>query len=188
MPIRMLCPSALVLVLAGCAHDAATQGPPAQDPQKSARASATRVPHPGIDHARRCEAGDLVVHLRPEGDGAGGHAISLLDFRNVSTSRCLLSGYPRRVMLSEPGHRDVRATEGSFFPVEGSAPIDPGEVTSLGVETDASCDARPTGGPGGPMYHEVRISLPGGVMRVTVPRGGLDVGCGAHLTTFTTWQ
>ena len=56
------------------------------------------------------------------------------------------------------------------------------------LETDASCPARPTGGPDGPWYHEVTISLPGGVMRVAAPRGGLDVGCGAHLTQFTLWR
>jgi hypothetical protein len=91
-------------------------------------------------------------------------------------------------MLSEPGHRDVRATDDSFFPVQGSEPLDPGEVTTLGVETATSCDARPTGGPSGPNYHEVRISLPGGVIAVTYRRGGLDVGCGVHLTKFTLWQ
>jgi len=38
------------------------------------------------------------------------------------------------------------------------------------------------------MYHEVAISLRGGVMRVAAPRGGIGVGCGAHLTTFTIWR
>lgn len=160
----------------------------AQTPQKTVRPPVTRTPHTRPHQADKCTAGDLAVHIRPEGDGAGQHSVSLLDFRNISTSRCLLSGYPRRVMLSEPGHRDVRATNGSFFPVQGSGPLDPGEVTTLGVETDTSCDARPAGGPSGPNYHEVRISLRGGVMAVTYPRGGLDVGCGAHLTEFTRWQ
>ncbi len=188
MSIRLLFLGALVLVAASCANDAAPGPSAAPDPQKTARPTVIRTHHQNIHPAHTCTAGDLVVHIRPEGDGAGQHAISLLDFRNVSTSRCVLSGYPRRVTLSEPGHRDVRATNGSFFPVQGSAPLDPGEVATLGVETDTSCDARPTGGPSGPIYHEVTISLPGGVITVTYPRGGLDVGCGAHLTKFALWQ
>ena len=114
--------------------------------------------------------------------------MSLLDFRNVSDSRCVLSGYPRRVTLHDRGHPAVTATRGSFFPVDPGEPIDPGEVTTLGVETDTSCPVRPTGGPTEPIYHEMRISLQGGVLSVTAPRGGLDVGCGARLTTFTRWQ
>jgi hypothetical protein len=38
------------------------------------------------------------------------------------------------------------------------------------------------------MYHDVSIELHGGVVRVAIPGGGLDVGCGASITTFTRWQ
>lgn len=195
MRIWLLCLSALVLVATGCANNAAPEATTAHDPRKTVAATmaatvaVTPTAQPSIQHAPKCTAGDLVVHFRPEGDGGGGHAISLLDLRNVSTSPCVLSGYPRRVTLSEPGHRVVTATKGTFFPVQQArAPIEPGEVTTLGVETDTSCAARPTGGPSGPFYREVRIALPGGVVSVTARRPGLDVGCGAHVTTFTLWR
>lgn len=188
MPIRLLCAGLSILAVAGCAHEAVPDEPRAHDPQTSARPAATGTPNPTVHHAPACSAGDLVARFRQRGDGAGGHAIALLDLRNVGRSRCLLSGHPRRVTLTEPGRRAVTATNGSFFPVEPSRPMGPGEVTSLGLETDTYCDARPTGGPGGPRYHEVAISLRGGVLRVATPRAGLDVGCGVHLTTFTRWQ
>lgn len=188
MPTRLLCLSLSILAVTGCAKEAAPDGPRAHEQQKAAHAAVTGTPHPGVHHAPACSAGDLVARFRRGGDGAGGHAIALLDFRNVSPSPCLLSGHPRRVTLTEPGHRPVTATDGSFFPVEPSEPMEHGEVTSLGLETDTYCNARPTGGPGGPKYHEVAIALRGGVLRVATPRAGLDVGCGVHLTTFTTWQ
>ncbi len=81
----------------------------------------------------------------------------------------------------------MTATAGSFFPAPDSAPMNPGAVTSLGVETDSPCAARPDGGWSGPIYHEVRVTLRGGVLSVPVPHG-LDVGCGVHLTSFTNWQ
>jgi hypothetical protein len=63
----------------------------------------------------------------------------------------------------------------------------PGEVTTLGIETTSMCAARPAGGPSGPRYHTVRVTLRGGVITVDSP-GGLDVGCGVRLTEFTTWR
>lgn len=178
----------VALAVAGCAGGPAPDVPTAHDPGTAAHAAATGPPHRSLRHVHPCSTGHLVAVFRDRGDGAGGHAIALLDLRNVGSSPCLLSGYPRRVTLSQAGRRRVTATRGSFFPVGPSEPMGPGEVTSLGLETDASCDARPTGGPGGPWYHRVAISLRGGVLRVATPRRGLDVGCGVHLTPFTTWR
>lgn len=137
--------------------------------------------------ARDCTVRDLVAEVREGNEGTGGHLLSVLDFRNIGQTRCILSGYPTRVSLSEPGHQPLVATEGTFFPVPTSEPMDPGEVTALGIQTDSTCVARPTGGPPGPMYHDVSIELRGGVVRVAIP-GGLDVRCGASITTFTRWQ
>jgi hypothetical protein len=63
----------------------------------------------------------------------------------------------------------------------------PGAVTTLGIETDSMCPARPAGGSSGPLYHEVQLTLRGGVVTVAAPRG-LDVGCGVHLTEFGQWE
>jgi hypothetical protein len=128
---------------------------------------------------------------RSEGgvDGAGGHTISVLAFRNVDATSCVLSGYPVRVTLSEPGRRTITATNGSFFPVRSSRAMEPGGVTALGLETDSVCAARPDGGPRGPIYHRIRVALPDGAIGLVAPVGrAMDVGCGVHLTKFTTWR
>ena len=130
---------------------------------------------------RECTAPGLVANFRAEGDAG----VSLLDFRNVSTTRCLLSGYPRRVTVSEPGHRVITATKGSS--AADSEPMQPGGVTTLGIETGTTCAARPGGGPSGPIYHEVHVALRGGAITIAAPHG-LDVGCGVHLTNFTNWK
>jgi hypothetical protein len=39
------------------------------------------------------------------------------------------------------------------------------------------------------MYHRIRISLPDGDIGLVTPVGRvIDVGCGVHLTKFTTWK
>ena len=101
----------------------------------------------------------------------------------------MLSGYPVRVTLSEPGRRTITATNGSFFPVRSSRAMEPGGVTALGLETDSVCAARPDGGPRGPIYHRIRVALPDGAIGLVAPVGrAMDVGCGVHLTKFTTWR
>ena len=178
-----------LLLVAGCADNAPREPAAAAKASTAAETSPLAGVTPVPRHEQKCKAGDLAVSFAPTREGAGGHLLSLLEFRNVGISSCQLSGYPRGVMLTEPGRRPVRATNGSFFPVATSRPMEAGEVTTLGVETDTSCTARPTGGPSGPMYHEVRVLLSGGVIRVATPAGrALDVGCGVHLTKFTAWQ
>jgi hypothetical protein len=183
-----------VFTLCACTPDAVVENRPdaapgsATSPALVAPSSVAGTTPAAVRHrARDCTARDLVAHLRREHEGAGGHLVSLLDFGNASATRCRLSGYPRHVTLSEPGHRAVSATAGSFFPVRPSGPMKPGEVTTLGIETTSTCHARPGGGPGGPMFHTVRVTLRGGVVTVAAPRG-LDVGCGVRVTEFTTWR
>jgi hypothetical protein len=62
----------------------------------------------------------------------------------------------------------------------------PGNITLLGLETDTYCPARHGGGPLGPAYHDLDITLPdAGSVAMTVPRsGGFDVTCGLRLTRF----
>ena len=136
-----------------------------------------------------CAAGDLTAEFRANGEGAAGHYIWLLDVRNTGGTACMLSGYPDQVTLSEPGRPDVTATDdSSFVPAAPTKePLQPGAVTTLGLETLSMCDARPGGGPAGPLYHHVTVDIPGGSVEATAP-AGLDVGCGVHLTPFTDWQ
>ena len=70
------------------------------------------------------------------------------------------------------------------WPLLPSKPMVPGGVTTLVIETDSYCDARPTG-PAAPIYHRVSVALGGGVTNATTRHTrGLDVGCGAFVTRF----
>jgi hypothetical protein len=143
-------------------------------------------PAPATD-ARPCTAGDVTASLGG-GNGAGGHAVQDVIFHNTSTSTCVLKGYPH-VTLTEPGHPDIAGTDGSFFPTADTANMQPGQDTLLGVETDTYCDARPGGGPPGPLYHHLHITLPaGGTVTIDSPNGGFDPTCGLHLTRFFVQQ
>lgn len=144
---------------------------------------------PPASDARPCTATDVSV-APGDRNGAGGHQLILVRFRNISSSTCVLKGYPR-VTATEPGRPDVTATDGSFFPSTGTADMRPGQDTYLGVETDAYCNARPGGGPTGPLYHHLDIALPGGgtvAVAFDGARAALDAGCGLHLTRFFVQQ
>jgi hypothetical protein len=160
-----------------------TAAPPFQTP------TASPAPLPATD-ARPCRADDVTANFGG-GNGAGGHLITYVQFRNVSQTTCVLKGYPD-VTASEPGLPDVAGTNGSFFqgPRDVTANMPPGQQTLLGLETDTYCDARPGGGGGNPAYHHVTISLPGGGGIVSLDRqpGGFDVTCGLHLTRFAVPQ
>lgn len=116
---------------------------PAQDAQTTP--SGPRPP----EQARACAASDLSAAFRPKSeggvDGTGGHQVFIVDFRNISTSPCQLTGYPKEVTVSQPGHPAVTATNGSFFPTAPSKPMKPGGVTSIGLETDSACGRWPGG-------------------------------------------
>lgn len=135
-------------------------------------------------NAPPCTRREVVASFRGK-DGAGGHEIDYIRFRNVGRSTCLLAGYPR-VIATRAGWPDVTATDGSFFPVPHTANMPSGGTTLLGVETDTYCAARPGGGGGGRIYRRLTITLhSGGSTSVSVPRSAeLDVTCGLHLTRF----
>jgi hypothetical protein len=64
----------------------------------------------------------------------------------------------------------------------------PGGVTTIVIETDTYCDARPGGGPPGPFYRRLSVALTGGVLTTTVQGGrGLDLGCGVFASRFGRW-
>ena len=138
---------------------------------------------PPASNARACTAADVVANLA-SGNGAGGHSVRYVQFRNASTSTCVLKGYPH-LTASEPGHPTAVGTDGSFFLTPGTANMRPGEDSYLGVETDTYCPARPGGGPAGPLYHQLNITLPGGgTVTVSAQTSGFDVTCGLYLTRF----
>lgn len=151
------------------------------------QAPAAPSPSTPATNARACTARDVAAGFA-DGNGAGGHSVRYVRFRNTSTSTCVLKGYPH-VTASEPGHPSVAGTDGSFFPTGSTENMSPGRDTYLGVETDTYCAARPGGGPSGPAYHRLDITLPGGgTITVHDPSIGFDVACGLHLTRFFVQQ
>jgi hypothetical protein len=151
-------------------------------PPQPYRPPTATPPPPPATNARPCAAQDVTATFAG-GNGAGGHSIIYVNFRNTSQSTCVLKGYPH-VTATEPGLPDVAATDGSYFPNGLAANMPPGQDTLLGLETDTYCAARPGGG-GGPLYHHIAIVLPGG--GTASPAGQsekFDVTCGLHLTSF----
>ena len=149
---------------------------------------ATSTPPPPPANARPCAASDVTASFAGS-NGAGGHSVIYVRFRNISRSTCLLAGYPQ-VIATAPGKPDVAASNGSFFQFGHAANLAPGNgVSLLGLETDSECAAHP-GGAGEPNpYNTVAIALPGGGS-VTLTTGGnrlaapLELSCGLHVTTF----
>ncbi len=152
-------------------------------PAQPYRPPTVSPPAPPATDARPCTADDVAASFAGR-DGAGGHLIIDVRFRNTSQSTCVLNGYPH-VTATEPGLPDVTGTNGSFFPSAGTANMTPGQDTFLGLETDTYCTARPGGGGGGPPYHHIDIVLPGGgTVSLDRHADGFDVTCGLHLTKF----
>jgi len=146
--------------------------------------TASPTPPPATD-ARPCTAADVTARFA-DGNGATGHMVNSIAFRNISRLTCVLKGYPR-VTATEPGQLAFNGTDGSYFPaIYGTANMPPGHDTLLGVETDTHCSANPEGlGPGGPRYRHLTIALPGGgTVRLDRASTGFDVRCGLHLTQF----
>jgi hypothetical protein len=148
------------------------------------RSPETSIPRVPPADARPCAHTDVSAHFE-HGNGAGGHLVTYLRFRNVSDSTCLLAGYPR-VVATETGRPDVTATSGSFFDFGHAANMAPGDTSLLGLETDTYCAARPGGAAGGPPYHRVSVFLPDGGAVFLAGRGAdaFDVTCGLHVTRF----
>lgn len=139
-------------------------------------------PPPRPTDARPCGSDDVHASMG-RGDGAGGHILFQVAFHNVSSSKCVLSGYPS-VVASETGQPDVTGQDGSFFAAGTTANMPPGDNTFLGLETDTYWADRPGGGGGRAPYHHLVIGLPGGGTVVLDAAEGLDVTCGLHLTRF----
>ena len=111
--------------------------------------------------ARPCTAQDVSARFDGQ-NGAGGHLIHVVSFRNVGPLTCVLEGYPR-VVATAPGRDAVIATDDGDRTQEGSANMAPGRSTELGVQTDTYCAAQPDGAQGLAPYHHLGIALPGAV-------------------------
>jgi hypothetical protein len=157
------------------------------------------TPPPAAD-ARPCAARDVTAGFASR-NGWGGHLDRELTFRNVSSSTCVLIGFPQ-VTASEPGQPDVHAKDG-LLSFTGTVPANmaPGQLTSLELETTIYCPAVP-GGPetevtGGPVYEHISVAMPGGgTVRLTASAGvnpgdgtdGFELRCGLRETKFFVGQ
>lgn len=143
----------------------------------------TSTPPVPPSNARPCSAADVSVAVDSR-NGAGGHSVTWLRFRNRGNTTCLLAGYPT-VIATEPGRNAVVGSRTTFFTGGHSANMPPGGSTSLGLESDSECSAHPGGVSGDDDYHHFSITLPGGgTVSITVPGNRLDLSCGLFTTVF----
>jgi hypothetical protein len=157
---RAVAVAVAVLALGGCAsstHTAAATTAGGAPPS----ASASPAVHRSAPTSQPCRTRQLSVRLGVSGAG-GGTAYRQVDFRNVSTTTCVLSGYPTVVFLDGTGRpvghpaAPTNLLGTSIGPVE----LAPGQVghASIGVTTAANypaatCEAVTTS--------SIRISVPG---------------------------
>jgi hypothetical protein len=133
-------------------------------------------PPPRAADARPCLAADLTAQLAA-GGAAAGTETTLVQFRNISDSMCVLKGFPV-VTATEPGLPDVAAAH-DLFPGTSTANMAPGQDTRLALEWTVMCPAgRGGGGSGGAPYHTLRVALPGGGTVEVSDDTGWDLTCG----------
>ena len=136
---------------------------------------------------RACRAPDLKVS-DIGGNGGGGHSYATFQFENISSTPCVLNGFPH-VVATEPGKRPVVAVDGGFFVgQEKSATMSPGNSTALDIETERDCDARYADVNHWPtlIYHTATVAIPGGGS--VVLHDVFDVECGLFTGQFAVAQ
>lgn len=157
-------------------------------PGRGTLPGATRTPPPV--NARPCTTADVSARVAPTGDLRGvngGFVGTLVTFRNVSPSACVLTGYPH-TRATEPGRRDVTARTGSVYQLstDVSENMNSGASTQLIVETGRYCDANPGGGAAAVPYRHLAIDLPGGGTTHLTTGGtrALNLVCGLRVSRF----
>ena len=136
---------------------------------------------------RACRAPDLKVS-DIGGNGGGGHSYATFQFENISSTPCVLNGFPH-VVATEPGKRPVVAVDGGFFVgQEKSATMSPDNSTALDIETERDCDARYADVNHWPtlIYHTATVAIPGGGS--VVLHDVFDVECGLFTGQFAVAQ
>jgi hypothetical protein len=136
---------------------------------------------------RACRASDLRASS-VGGNGGGGHSYATFDFVNMSTTPCVLNGFPR-VVATEPGKPAIVAVDGGFFVgQEKSATMNPGATTSLDLETERDCNVRYADPNRWPtlMYRTATVTIPGG--GTVVLHDDFDLECGLFAGQFGVQQ
>ncbi|HXY45718.1 MAG TPA: hypothetical protein VEH29_16145 [Acidimicrobiales bacterium] len=105
--------------------------------------------------------------------------------RNTGRTACLLRGTPR-VVASAPGQATVFATTAPMWPLGEIANTAPGGIVAVIINVPVACPADPGGGNIGlPVYHRLRISIPGGGNK-KIGSLHLMFQCGMSTTPFFT--
>lgn len=140
---------------------------------------------PSHSTARRCVAADISATLEPGFGGVTQHDLYRLQVMNVSVTRCLLQGVPEAVRLVPSLGRPVVATRGDGFAFGGNAaPMPPRGSSVVILETEASCDARPGGGPAVNVTGHIEIEIAGMWVVAGGPTRTFDVECGLHFGNY----
>jgi hypothetical protein len=133
---------------------------------------------------RACRASDLKPSGDIGGSGGGGHTPEIFEFTDISTTPCVLKGFPR-VVATEPGKPPVVAVKGGFFTEqETPATMSRGSYTWLSLETERDCNARYAVPDSYTtlIYHSATVTIPGG--GIVVLHDNFDVECGLFTGQF----
>jgi hypothetical protein len=124
-------------------------------------------------NAPPCTASQLAIVANGQ-NGAGGTLFNFFSLENVGPAPCLLSGYPSRVVATEPGKPDVVAKDEPDYPDPGrSANVAVGRAGELSIDTFDRCISGPAFPPS---YHTLLITFPGG--GTVAAHGAFGVSCG----------
>jgi hypothetical protein len=144
--------------------------PPYQSPAPSVVAYPTK--------SAPCRAGQLAVRQRRTGIGLG-NALERFAFRNLGTTPCLLTGFPKATGVTASGvRRSVparRSPDGTYFGTLVPADIAPGALGFLDFATGGGC-LDPSGS--ARRYRALVFMLPAGGGLVSAPESSLVMTCG----------
>lgn len=151
----------------------------------------TPLPIPTASAAPQCSLDDLATLPLTSGGATGNDAV-FFAFTNRTTATCLTGGYPR-VVLSQPGKRNLVATPGGFWDDQAPASdLPPGATARFAVGFSYACEA----GPATSLYEHVTVTLPGGGSFTKTLSGakpvdsqiplGVFAQCGVAVTEFNT--
>jgi hypothetical protein len=136
-------------------------------------------------NARPCRAPDLEVTDADMG-ASPQTPITRIGFRNVSSSPCLLSGFPR-VTLTQAGQPSVAGAPTTVsYGQDSAANQPPGTSSYILLITQDSCSAQGAHPSPGSVYHGLSLRLPDGdAVSLRLNAGLIPGTCGVGVTAFS---
>lgn len=134
-------------------------------------------------------AASALTPIVGRGGGISQHWSVVVSVRNTGGRPCALPG-PVKVVATQPGLPDVTATKSGVWgrPGPPARYLAPHAEALLGVDSPGYCASYPAGGATsrGPVYHHVRLELPGGGSITVGVNPGVGLRCGLEATDFWT--